>query len=85
MKDTIQEASEELVVKAVCGDNEAVSELIKIYYKDILRFAVRKLGKQDGEEVAQLAVINIIKELANLKDPSKVKSTECWNGMDFAR
>ena len=63
-----------LVQQAIKGNAEAINKVIDLYYKDILYFAIKKVGRQDGEDVAQQALSQMIDKLETLRDPSKLKS-----------
>lgn len=63
-----------MVKLAIQGNNEAISKVIEQYYEDVLYFAISKVGRQEGEDVAQRAIESIIDSMGSLKDPSKVKA-----------
>lgn len=66
--------NEDLVKEAINGSKDAIASLIEMYYHDILYFAISKVGRQDGEDIAQQAIASIIKDVKTLKDPSKFKT-----------
>ena len=63
-----------LARQARAGDTKAAGLLVEHYYRDIMYFAIKKVGRQDAEDVAQQAVIQIIRSITSLKDPAKYKS-----------
>ncbi len=63
-----------LVKRAMKGDDAAKEAVISLYYKDVLYFAVKKVGPQDCEDVAQQVAAKVIDGLEGLRDPAKVKS-----------
>ena len=67
-------ASRRLVAEAQRGNIEAINRVIELHYEDITYFAMKHVGVQDGEDVAQQAISNIVSKLQDLKDPSKFKS-----------
>lgn len=65
---------EALVAEAIAGNEAAIDKVIELHYQDILYFAIKKVGAQDGQDVAQHAISCIIDRLESLKDPAKFKS-----------
>lgn len=63
-----------LVAEAMAGNEAAIDKVIELHYQDILYFAIKKVGTQDGQDVAQHAISCIIDRLESLKDPAKFKS-----------
>lgn len=55
------------------GNVEAIDKVVELHYKDIVYFSVKKVGIQEGEDVAQQALTRIIDNLGSLKDPAKLK------------
>lgn len=71
------------------GDTEAIGRIIETYYKDMLYYATKQVGLQNGQDVTQRAIEQIISQLGNVKDKDKLKSwlmrvvhNEC---LDFVR
>lgn len=63
-----------LVEEAKRGNSKAISKIIELHYEDVLYFAISKVGKQEGEDVAQRAIENIIDGIGTLEDSSKLKA-----------
>lgn len=63
-----------LVHDAQKGDAKAIERVIELYYQDMLYYAQKKVGKQDGEDVTQQAISRLITKLGDLKEPAKLKS-----------
>lgn len=63
-----------LVLEAQKGNEEAIARVIELYYQDMLYFAQKKVGRQDGEDVTQQTIARLITKLGDLKEPAKLKS-----------
>lgn len=66
--------SKRLVSKAQEGDEDAVNRLIELYYRDMLYFAIKQVGREDGQDVTQKAIEHSIGKLNDLRDQTKFKS-----------
>ena len=62
-----------LVAQAQKGDEEAINRLIELHYKDMLYFAIKQVGHEDGQDVTQKAIGNAIRKINDLRDQSKFK------------
>lgn len=71
--EAVSPTNKRLVKRAIKGNAHAIDKVIDLYYRDILYFAIRKVGRQEGEDVAQQAITDIISNMESLKDPTKIK------------
>lgn len=67
-------APKRLVIEAQKGDAKAVNQVIELYYKDLLYFAMKEVGFHDGADVVQQTIARLVTKLEDLKDPDKIKS-----------
>lgn len=65
---------EKVVEEAIYGKRKAANNLVELYFEDILYFAISKVDYQEGQEVAQQSVIQILANIRKLRDPSKFKA-----------
>lgn len=66
---------QDLVIRGIQGDKEAISSLIETYYERILYTTIQKFGVDGGTEVAHKVVVEIIQSIKNLKQPERF---EVW-------
>src|SRR5215510_12881081 len=62
---------EVLVVAAILGDLEAFDELVTRYRAAVVRVAQSIVGREDGEDVAQDALLLAFKALPSIEDPTR--------------
>lgn len=69
----MDENNKYLVKEAIRGDSKAINELVETYYRDVLYFAIKKVGINDGEDVAQYALTHAVREIGKLREPAKFR------------
>lgn len=64
-----------MVEKAINKDKESFSEIYKLFYKDMYRFACFMLGNtNDAEDIVSEAIVDIYLEIDKLLNPEAFKS-----------
>ena len=62
--------SEWLVLGAQMGDRAALSQLISLWRTKLLRYAQRQVGVTQAEDVVQLCLETVVRDLSKVRDPA---------------